>query len=197
MVPITPKMVRSPWLRSLHYLKPPSEESKICSRDTMVVRPWRSSLGHHLLCCRWERAFSIYSSSGTLPLTAATIRSCTRFSEESRRRLTFGMPSISASFLISSLSFSSLSRFHFFDLLCFFFEFPLPWTSHLTDEKGPESFKAKEVTITASQTKWIREKRAFVASIPFPCLPPLIRPPDPSPTPFPSVLVLRGHIPYT
>ncbi|WMV57949.1 hypothetical protein MTR67_051334 [Solanum verrucosum] len=32
-----------------------------------------------------------------------------RFSEESRRRLTFGMPSISASFLISSLSFSSLS----------------------------------------------------------------------------------------
>lgn len=52
--------------------------------------------------------YLLSSSSGTLPLTAATIRSCTRFSEESHRRLTFGMPSISASFLISSLSFSSL-----------------------------------------------------------------------------------------
>ena len=41
-------------------------------------------------------------ASGTLPLTAATIRSCTRFSEESRR-LTSGMPSIGASFLISSV----------------------------------------------------------------------------------------------
>ena len=50
----------------------------------------------------FSKALSLRSSSSwTLPLTAATIRSCTRFSEESRRRLTFGNPDLLAKLFFS------------------------------------------------------------------------------------------------
>jgi len=101
-----------------------------------------------------SRSFSsqFYSSSGTPPLTAATIRSCTRFSEESRR-LTSGRNAVDRSLIPDLLGklFFSLS------LSLIFSAFENGWVLSILPIGGTESGHGwKEIESTNSLRRYHR-----------------------------------------